>query len=440
MRGVSLLAAGVIVAITSACFGEPDAPSTRSDDTPGDASVRNDASARNDASTSTDASTEVTPEQLAAALHAYIDDPTVGRRALEASLVNRRNGYAQLRLERYTAEGWGALPELNAPTLPMQVSALTPPSKDAPTWRALDLTLDGSMTALIELGRRAFFAYPVQVARSLPVAVASADRAGVWEQDGQLATVWVQLPGSVLPSYTCATCHVVKDERGALVIGRNNDRLDAARIAGDGTNGPAWGLGRVDVTGDDSDNPVSITDLRPTRWQKRMHHAATLELRDDADGVVALAVRIETLILTSHGQSARPPRAIAAGLAAFLRSLADPTPRSQLTLDAGARAGSVHFEQHCARCHAGEGASGPGVPLAEVGTDPAVGLSSERGTGLYRVPSLRHVGDRRRLFASGDVDDLEMLLDPARTVAGHPFGLTLSADARAELLAYLRSL
>jgi hypothetical protein len=76
-----------------------------------------------------------------------------------------------------------------------------------------------------------------------------------------------------------------------------------------------------------------------------------------------------------------------------------------------------------------------------VGTDPAVGTGPDRGNGAYRVPSLlRAVGDRRRMFASGAIDDLDALLAPDRAVPGHRFGLTLDATDRAALLAYLRGL
>jgi hypothetical protein len=80
------------------------------------------------------------------------------------------------------------------------------------------------------------------------------------------------------------------------------------------------------------------------------------------------------------------------------------------------------------------------VPIEQVGTDPAVGLSSERGTGMYRVPSLHRVGDRRRMFASGQVEDLDDLLSPTRKAVGHRYGLSLSDADRAALLEYLRAL
>ena len=80
------------------------------------------------------------------------------------------------------------------------------------------------------------------------------------------------------------------------------------------------------------------------------------------------------------------------------------------------------------------------MPLDVVGTRRAVGESSERGTGHYRVPSLRGVGDRTPLFSDGSVAHLEDLLDPKRRAPGHRFGLAISEEERAALLAFLYTL
>ena len=365
-------------------------------------------------------------------LRAYVRDPKVGREALEASLVSRTNSYATLRLGKYRPSEWGALPVYDPPTTPIRTDAAAQVATNA-TWASCDGAADTD-EALRALGERAFFEYPAQLAPALPHALATPDHAGVWSDRGRFGAVWAKTAGGVQAAYTCATCHASPSAHG-LVAGRNNADLDAGRISGDGESGPAWSLGRVDVTTDGLDNPVSISDLRALRWQKRMHHAATL--RND---LVALAVRIETLIITSNAEAIRPPRRIAAALAMYLVSLANGTPRAQLVLGPTETAGAAVFERTCAKCHGGDGASGESVPLAVVGTDPAVGQSSERGTGAYRIPSLRSVGDRRRLFASGAVDDVEQLLDSSRSAVGHPFGLDLDDSERTALLAYLRRL
>jgi hypothetical protein len=93
------------------------------------------------------------------------------------------------------------------------------------------------------------------------------------------------------------------------------------------------------------------------------------------------------------------------------------------------------------------------VPLGVVGTDPTLGLSASRGTGFYRVPSLHGVGSRGPLLHDGTVPSVSAMLDPSRPTAsfterlhgpgpveGHPFGLGLSPDDRAALIAYLEML
>lgn len=370
---------------------------------------------------------------LASRMKRYIDDSSVGRRALEESIVNRDNAYSALRLARYDDAHWGALPEFDPPTTPIALDeegapAAAPPLGDG-AWSSLDAQASGTtLEELRSLGERAFFRFPLQTSSAMPRAVADADHAGIWEHEGRLGAVWVSLPNDIVgASFTCATCHASKiGDR--LVAGRNNPDLDAARLYGAAAKGADWGLGRVDVTNDDVDNPVAITDLRPVRYQEDLHHAATL--RNDA---VALAVRIETLIITSHRESVRPPRKIAAALAVHLLSLAPTAPLPE-------GEGAPIFTRECGGCHGGEGANGPAVRIELVGTDPTVGASPDRGTGSYRVPSLRAVGDRRRLFASGAVDDIDALLDPKREAAGHRYGLALDARERGLLLAYLRRL
>ncbi len=402
MKSVALIASALLAAVAAAgataCGGPPD-----------------------DRLTST-------PTDLAGSMHAYADDPAVGRHALESSIVNQENAYSTLRLARYDEQHWGALAELDPVTAPMLVgeggNVAPAPASGDPSWAALDPQSVGwSLEELRALGERAFFRYPIQPSDTMLAAMGNAEHAGVWDHEGRFATVWVSLPrGLVRPAFTCATCHASK-VGDRLVAGRNNADLDAARLYS-----ASWGRGLVDVTPDGIDNPVAISDLRPVRYQQSLHHAATLH-----NDPLALAVRIETLIITSESEAVRPPRKIAAALAVYLLSLAPTTP-----LPTGD--GAAIFARECGSCHAGESASGPPVAIAAIGTDPSVGESPDRGTGHYRVPSLRAVGDRRRMFASGAIEDLDALLAPDRAVPGHRYGLELDAKDRAALLEYLRGL
>lgn len=359
----------------------------------------------------------------------YVDDAAFRRETLEASLVTRDNLYAQLRLASYDEAHWGALPEHNPEATPLGTGA--EPGADA-RWSAVDLSGED----LRAIGEYAFYNYPMQVVTTLPKAISAEDHAGMWLHEGRTGAVWARLAGGrVWPAFTCATCHASVVD-GQLVAGRNAPDLDLGRLAGNGERGPLWRKGTVDVTADGAPDPVAIADLRPVRFQENLHHAATLK-NDPA----ALAVRIETLVITSMNQSVRPPRRLVAGLTAYLLSLGE---RAVPALSAGILGSRGHevFARECGGCHRGEAAVGTPRRVDEVGTDPSIAESKERGTGLYRVPSLRFVGDRRRLLATGAIEDVADLLTPSpeRRGKGHVFGLDLPDADRSALEAYLRAL
>ncbi len=92
-----------------------------------------------------------------------------------------------------------------------------------------------------------------------------------------------------------------------------------------------------------------------------------------------------------------------------------------------------------------------------VGTDPMLALETRRGTGYYKVPSLRGVWYRGPFEHSGSVMTLEDWFDSSRlrpdytptgyrghtktrAIRGHEFGLTLSERDKAALIAFLRTL
>ena len=93
-----------------------------------------------------------------------------------------------------------------------------------------------------------------------------------------------------------------------------------------------------------------------------------------------------------------------------------------------------------------------------IGTDPGLTLHTRRGTGYYKVPSLRGVWYRGPFLHDGSVATLEDLFDPhrleddyvptgfagargeRRSVPGHEHGLDLTPEERADLVAFLRTL
>ena len=93
-----------------------------------------------------------------------------------------------------------------------------------------------------------------------------------------------------------------------------------------------------------------------------------------------------------------------------------------------------------------------------VGTDSRLALASRRGTGYYKVPSLRGVWYRGPFEHNGSVATLEDWFDPrrlrddymptgfvgygvkTRPVRGHEFGLKLSIEDKAALISFLNTL
>lgn len=93
-----------------------------------------------------------------------------------------------------------------------------------------------------------------------------------------------------------------------------------------------------------------------------------------------------------------------------------------------------------------------------VGTDPRLTLKTRRGTGYYKVPSLKGVWYRGPFEHNGSVATLEDWFDPrrlgddyvptgfrgygvkTRAVKGHMFGLDLSVENRRALIAFLKTL
>jgi mono/diheme cytochrome c family protein len=396
----------------------------------------------------------------------YLDDAAFRRAELSASLVDPDDGYARLRLESYGL-AWESLPVWNPRVEPFLQDELgggdllRPPG---PTARALAIDAAASAAdpaALLSLGQQAFSSYPVQLLPDVAPALASAGAAAQYgfvvdpETSAVGGLVHAEMAdGTTRIALTCASCHA-RLSGGRLIAGLPNDALDLGKLAVDAGVVPpdlvarmlAWGPGRIDVSSLDASEPARIPDLRPVRFLTYLQQDATVEQRS----IVSLALRIETLIITSHSEDLRPPREVALGLALAVWALADALPPAAPASAAGSR-GLAVLQQSCASCHAPDVFTGPPVPLAVVGTDPTLGLSPERGTGFYRVPSLRGVGTRGPLLHDASAPDLATFFDPARITAGytggraggpvpgHLFDIVLPAADRAALLAYLQGL
>src|SRR5215468_8284271 len=162
-------------------------------------------------------------------------------------------------------------------------------------------------------------------------------------------------------------------------------------------------------------------------------------------------------------------------LAVYIYSLQ--SPQNPNTFDSAAEQGQKVFErERCGSCHTPPLYTNNKLTLAagftpdpedlarfdvlpvSVGTDPNLALRTRRGTGYYKVPSLKGVWYRGPFEHDGSVATLEDWFDPkrlrddyvptgfkrdgvkTRAVPGHKFGLDLSTQDRRALIAFLKTL
>jgi hypothetical protein len=162
-------------------------------------------------------------------------------------------------------------------------------------------------------------------------------------------------------------------------------------------------------------------------------------------------------------------------LAQYIYSL-EPPPNPHKSDPRAAQGQKIFERERCAVCHVPPLYSNNKLTLAlgftppkehfqfldilpvSVGTDPGLALKTRKGTGYYKVPSLKGVWYRGRYLHDGALTTLEEMFDPARlkdgfvptgfkpagmkthAVKGHEFGLKLSPDERSALVAFLRTL
>jgi hypothetical protein len=146
-------------------------------------------------------------------------------------------------------------------------------------------------------------------------------------------------------------------------------------------------------------------------------------------------------------------------LGRYLYSIEPPLNPNRGTADAE-RGRHVFAREGCNACHTAPlytsnrltPASGFSVPAGHltryaivnrtVGTDPALATRTRKGTGYYKVPSLKGAWYRGPFQHAGAVQTLDEWFDPARLerVPGHPFGLTPTPADRAVLVAFIKTL
>ena len=227
--------------------------------------------------------------------------------------------------------------------------------------------------------------------------------------------------------------------------------------------------------------PTKIPDLIGIKDRKFFDHTATHRHRGIED-LMRYAAQVTSADSPHFGPYDIVPRAdrrvpyrlsdeALYAMAMYIYSL-EPPPNPN-RFDATAAAGQKIFTANCAGCHTppqytnnkltlAKGfkpdAANPDVMPVSVGTDPGGAMLTRKGTGYYKVPSLKGVWYRGRFLHDGSLASLEEMFDPTRlqpdfepggwnppgvkkrAVAGHEFGLKLSAQERVQLIAFLKTL
>ena len=231
--------------------------------------------------------------------------------------------------------------------------------------------------------------------------------------------------------------------------------------------------------------PAKVPDLIGVASRKYLDHTGTHANRGIGDLMryAALVSYAESSVFGSHQMLApqqrrmygRLPDEAFYALALYIQSL-QPPPNPN-AFDKRARAGQQIFAREgCSGCHTpglytnnkltlAKGFVPPaGTPARldvmamSVGTDPNLALKTRKGTGYYKVPSLRGVWYRGHFLHDGSIASLEEMFDPdrltethrpggwnapgvrTRAVPGHEFGLHLAQDEKAALIAFLKTL
>jgi hypothetical protein len=233
-----------------------------------------------------------------------------------------------------------------------------------------------------------------------------------------------------------------------------------------------------------------MADLRGVKHRKYLDATGTHVNRGPAD-IARYGILVEFADAAVFGPhhmfppditsvKVRPTDEAMYALGLYVYSL-EPAPSPYPMDDLGQRGRRVFEENGCAKCHTPpyytnnklipvpgfepprDAENDPATARLDVSsrrvhTDPGLALQTRKGTGYYKVPSLRGVWYRGLYGHSGFVTSLEDWFDPRRqrsdyvptgwrgpgvktmAIVGHDFGLDLDADDKRALIAFLRTL
>lgn len=398
----------------------------------------------------------------------YVQNVRYGRAVLERDLTDRENAYAVRRLALYgiEGEGWSALPERDVPSRPLTDADAAAALAGEPLPEAARFTtlvpdeLPTTTAEWVALGERVFFEYPLRLDETYTALLTvdgGLDQAGFLRADGARVglRVFQSADGDLAVGNSCAQCHASPDPRtgelSATLANRDMD-IGAARLLADGltpgdlppeldsTAAGDWdrlGGGRSDVLADGQFNPYAFPDMGGLADLPYLHHNANWVHR----GTATLAVRCETLFITANNERSRIPRVLSWALAEYYRSLEAPPPLEDEVSPLAIEGEALFLDSVCVDCHTPPlYTSDRDVRVSEIGTDPSAGTSFARGTGSYRIPSLRGVGRTAPYLHHGAFETLEAMFDPDRDEPGHEHGLDWSEEEREALIAFLNTI
>ena len=230
---------------------------------------------------------------------------------------------------------------------------------------------------------------------------------------------------------------------------------------------------------------AKMPDLIGIKDRKYIDHTATHLHRGIGD-LMRYAALVSFAEATDFGQyhvispttkrvQARLPDEALYALGLYIYSLKPPP--NPNPLDETAKAGEKIFAREgCTMCHTPPLYTSNKLTLAQgfippkdspasldilrisVGTDPGLALETRKGTGYYKVPSLKGVWYRGHYLHDGSAASLEEMFDPdrlkdthepggwsppgvkTRAIKGHEFGLKMPAEERQALIAFLKTL
>lgn len=401
----------------------------------------------------------------------YIESAAYRNGIVNRDLREKESSYAYERLHHYGAYDaeWDLLPEWDPPSRVflhqdhMDFVAGNPPMNLSNAHSLVPERIPQTREEWIALGEKVFFAYPLredQIATSLVTLEGALDATGFIQQDDSYIglRLFEHPEGGVSVGVTCSQCHGGLNPDGTVtgVLANKNMDIGASRLLVQGlTPGEIpsetettaiidldrLGPGRADVQQDGLFNPFAFPDLGGIADMPLLHHNANWT----HTGVATLAVRCETLFITASGKKHRIPRVLSWALAEYYYSLSPPEPRLSVEEAGEDRwVGQAIFEeQGCIGCHVPPLYTSELPVAAElIGTDPLATQNAVRGSGVYRIPSLRGVGRTAPYLHHGVVPSLEDFFLPDRIIdiPGHEFGLDLSEEERRALITFLYTL